>query len=151
MSAAGSNIRVGRSQFRYTTFEADVSSDNLVRIIDAFVDALDLPSLGFEEDVQSSTGRPREVMSSDYLKLLLYGARKQLDSSRDLEEACKINVEARWLIMMLTAVDQLILPGMAHPRSGDLKGFQNLTDTVLLLNQNSSICIQFVVKDPMFG
>ena len=89
-------------QFRMTTFEQDIDEENMVRLIDAFVDALDMENLGFEPEITTPMGRPKEFYGSDLLKLMIYGARNQLDSSRDMERACKINVEARWLVHGVT-------------------------------------------------
>ncbi len=87
-----------RSQFRVTTFDQDIGSRNPVRIIDAFGDALDLKKIGIYETPETAQGRPKAASERDLLKLHIYGAMKKIHSSRELEEACRINVEVRWLI-----------------------------------------------------
>ena len=61
-----------------------------------FVDVLPMNELGFE-DVLNSEGRP-PYRSSDLLKLYLYGYKNKLRSSRQLEHACKVNLEVIWLL-----------------------------------------------------
>ena len=87
-----------RSQFRVTTFDQDIGSRNPVRIIDVFSDALDLKKIGIYETTETAQGRPKAASERDLLKLHIYGAMKKIHSSRELEEACRINVEVRWLI-----------------------------------------------------
>jgi transposase len=73
-----------------------IDEDNPVRVIDAFVDALDLAELGFEVE-PAETGRPAYHPSA-LLKLYVYGYLNQVQSSRRLErEACR-NVEMMWLL-----------------------------------------------------
>jgi transposase len=60
------------------------------------VDTLPMTELGFK-DVLNQEGRP-PYLSSDMLKLFMYGYKKKLRSSYQLEEACKINLEVIWLI-----------------------------------------------------
>ena len=94
-----SQRRNARTQFRYTTYEDDIGQERPVRLIDMFVDALDFEKLKIRgEGNIASTGRPKEFYSSDLLKLIIFGARYQLDSARDMAEACKLNVEVRWLM-----------------------------------------------------
>jgi transposase len=71
-----------------------VSADSAVRIIDVFVDELDLASLGFEE--AASTGRPG-YHPATMLKLYIYGYLNQVQSSRRLEREAGRNVEVMWL------------------------------------------------------
>jgi transposase len=73
-----------------------VGEDHPVRVIDAFVDELDLGDLGFERVVPLWTGRPA-YHPSGLLKLYIYGYLNRVQSSRRLErEACR-NVEVMWL------------------------------------------------------
>jgi len=73
-----------------------VGLDNLVRVIDAFVDELDLARLGFERVQPASTGRPGYAPGT-MLKLYVYGYLNQLASSRKLEREAGRNVELMWL------------------------------------------------------
>lgn len=77
-----------------------VSADHPVRVIDAFVDSLDLISLGFEHALAADTGRP-PYHPADLLKLFVYGYMNRLRATRRLEvEACR-NLELMWLIGQL--------------------------------------------------
>lgn len=73
-----------------------VGEDNPVRAIDAFVDMLDLASLGFDV-APEATGRPG-YHPSTMLKLYLYGYFNQVQSSRRLERECGRNLELIWLM-----------------------------------------------------
>jgi transposase len=73
-----------------------VAAEAVVRVIDAFVDGLDLAALGFRHVAAEATGRP-PYHPGDLLKLYVYGYLNQLRSSRKLgREACR-NVELLWL------------------------------------------------------
>ena len=77
-----------------------VSWDAAVRVIDAFVDGLDLPGLGFVRAVPALTGRPG-YDPRDLLKLYVWGYFNEVRSSRRLERACRRDVEAMWLMRRL--------------------------------------------------
>jgi transposase len=85
-----------RDQLVMMDFEANVAQNSWARAVDWFVDALPMTELGFK-DVLNQEGRP-PYLSSDMLKLFMYGYKKKLRSSYQLEEACKINLEVIWLI-----------------------------------------------------
>jgi transposase len=74
-----------------------VSEENPVRVIDVFVDELDLAGLGFERVRAASTGRPGYHPGS-MLKLYLYGYLNQVQSSRRLEREARRNTELMWLL-----------------------------------------------------
>lgn len=78
-----------------------VGPDHPVRIIDAFVDSLDLAKLGFARVVAEATGRP-PYLPSDLLKLYVYGYLNQIRSSRRLEREARRNVEVLWLLRSLS-------------------------------------------------
>lgn len=78
-----------------------VSEENEVRVIDAFVDSLDIKELGFQGYRAADTGRPR-FKPQDMLKLYLYGFLNRIRSSRRLEGECIRNIEVMWLINKLT-------------------------------------------------
>jgi transposase len=69
-----------------------VDENNPVRVIDAFVDALDLAELGFEGVEPADTGRPAYHPSA-LLKLYVYGYLNRVQSSRRLERETGRNVE----------------------------------------------------------
>ena len=73
-----------------------VDPDNPVRVIDAFIDELDLLGLGFERAQPAATGRPA-YHPAMLLKLYLYGYLNQVQSSRRLEREASRNVELMWL------------------------------------------------------
>lgn len=77
-----------------------ISRDNEVRLIDVFVDSLPLNDYGFNM-IAVEDGRPR-YQASDLLKLFIYGYMNRIRSSRELERACKINIEMQWLVKQLT-------------------------------------------------
>src|SRR5690349_14506860 len=71
-----------------------VSEDNPVRVVDVFIDELDLGTMGFAGP--ASTGRPG-YHPATLLKLYLYGYLNQVQSSRRLEREAGRNVECMWL------------------------------------------------------
>lgn len=77
--------------------EDSVARDHPVRVIDAFVESLDLGRLGFGKVEAESTGRP-PYHPGDLLKLYVYGYLNRLRSSRVLERECKRNIEVIWLL-----------------------------------------------------
>jgi transposase len=72
-----------------------IGEDNPIRVIDVFVDELDLGGLGFEV-TPKATGRP-SYHSSCFLKLYIYGYLNRVQSSRRLEREAGRNVEVMWL------------------------------------------------------
>ena len=73
-----------------------IGDDNAVRVIDVFVDELDLGELGFERIEPLATGRP-SYHPSVLLKLYIYGYLNRVQSSRRLEREAGRNVEVMWL------------------------------------------------------
>jgi transposase len=73
-----------------------IGEDNPVRVIDVFVDELDLGGLGFERVEPQETGRPG-YHPSVLLKLYIYGYVNRVQSSRRLEQEAGRNVEVMWL------------------------------------------------------
>ena len=73
-----------------------VDEDNPIRVIDVFVDELDLGGLGFDRVVPEATGRPG-YHPSVLLKLYIYGYLNRTQSSRRLEREAGRNVEVMWL------------------------------------------------------
>ncbi|ERW87456.1 ISPsy6, transposase [Pseudomonas aeruginosa] len=78
-----------------------VADTNPVRVVDVFVDELDLGRLGFDGIVPAETGRPA-YHPSVLLKLYIYGYLNRIQSSRRLEREAQRNVELMWLIGRLT-------------------------------------------------
>jgi transposase len=73
-----------------------VAEENQVRVVEAFVDELDLAALGFEGVAPAATGRP-SYHPSVLLKIYVYGYINQIASSRRLEREARRNVELMWL------------------------------------------------------
>ena len=78
------------------SLEDYIGEDNAVRVVDAFVDTLDLKQLGFERAEPSVTGRPG-YQPATMLKIYVYGYLNRLQSSRRLERESHRNVELIWL------------------------------------------------------
>ncbi len=87
----------GQSTFLPECLDDWIGEENPVRAIDAFVDALDLASLGFDGVEPAATGRPA-FHPSVLLKLYIYGYLNRVQSSRRLEREAARNVEVMWLL-----------------------------------------------------
>ncbi|MGH8438002.1 MAG: IS1182 family transposase [Pseudomonas sp.] len=73
-----------------------VSDTNPVRVVDVFVDELDLVNLGFDGTIPADTGRPA-YHPAILLKIYIYGYLNRIQSSRRLEREAQRNVELMWL------------------------------------------------------
>ncbi|KPX43634.1 IS1182 family transposase [Pseudomonas syringae pv. tagetis] len=73
-----------------------VSDTNPVRVVDVFVDKLNLVNLGFEGAIPADTGRPA-YHPAILLKIYIYGYLNRIQSSRRLEREAQRNVELMWL------------------------------------------------------
>jgi transposase len=73
-----------------------IPEDSPVRVVEAFIDALDLDKLGFSGVVPQSTGRPA-YHPSVMLKIYVYGYLNRVHSTRRLERECQRNIELMWL------------------------------------------------------
>ena len=74
-----------------------VDENNPVRVIDAFVDQLNLADLGFERTSPAQTGRPA-YHPATLLRLYIYGYLNRVPSSRRLEREAQRNLELIWLL-----------------------------------------------------
>ncbi len=81
------------------SLELAIDENSEVRLIDLFVDSLDLKDYGFNTSFKEN-GRPA-YHPSDLLKLYIYGYMNKTRSSRGLEKSCKLNIEVMWLIREL--------------------------------------------------
>jgi len=90
----------GEDRFQATLFperlDDYVAEDSAVRVIDVFIDDLDISGLGFKTEA-NDTGRPA-YHPSTMLKLYVYGYLNRVQSSRRLEREAQRNVELMWLI-----------------------------------------------------
>jgi len=86
-----------RNQMQFFCLDQMVDPNSFVRIIDFFVDTIDLKSFGFKHVTLNLEGRP-PIHPAQLLKLLIYGYRYGVRSSRKLEREAMLNIEARWLL-----------------------------------------------------
>jgi transposase len=96
---------IGQSRYQTTLFpevlDEAVGRDDPVRVIDAFVDTLDLAGSGFSKVAAEEMGRP-PYAPGDLLKLYVYGYLHRVRSSRRLEAETRRNIQVMWLINRLT-------------------------------------------------
>jgi transposase len=93
---------VNRSQFTFfpESLNDFVNAENTVRVIDVFIEVLDLAELGFTGAITKSTGRPK-YHPSIMLKLYLYGYLNRVQSFRRLEIEANRNIELMWLFELI--------------------------------------------------
>jgi len=96
-----------RQQIQFTSLDDLVAANNPVRILDAFVEKLELSKIGIEQystkkqQSKKNTGGAPHFDNKLLLKLYLYGYLNKIRSSRKLEQECYRNVELRWLMQEL--------------------------------------------------
>ncbi len=90
-----------------------ITENNPVRVIDVYVDNLDLGELGFEGVEPEATGRPG-YHPAVLLKLYIYGYLNRIQSTRRLETETQRNVELMWLTCRLMPLPQRQRP--RHPQ-----------------------------------
>jgi len=88
---------VDRNQISFFCLEELISEESEIRVIDAFIDYLDLDKLGFVQKGKIKNGSPA-FSSATLLKLYFYGYLNRIRSSRKLESECKRNIELWWLL-----------------------------------------------------
>ena len=86
-----------RNQMFMFSLEGAIAQDAFVRVVDAFVDAIDLGSFGFDHAECKEEGRP-PYHPGALMKLYLYGYRYGIRTSRRLEREAQTNIEAMWLL-----------------------------------------------------
>jgi transposase len=95
----------GQSRYQTTLFpevlDEVVGRDDPVRVVDAFVEMLDLAELGFCRVAAEEMGRP-PYAPGDLLKLYIYGYLHRIRASRRLEAETRRNVQVMWLLNRLT-------------------------------------------------
>lgn len=89
-------VERGQSTLFPERLEDWVGEDHLVRVVDLFVEELDLAGLEFERATPARTGRPG-YHPAVLLKLFIYGYLNRVPSSRRLEREAGRNVELMWL------------------------------------------------------
>lgn len=113
-----------------STLEELVDVDNEIRIIDLFVDSLDLSAMSFRLNY-TENGRPA-YHPSDLLKLYLYGYLNKIRSSRSLEKECKRNLEVMWLLKSLAPDHNTI----ANFRKDNEKAISNVFKATVKVAKN---------------
>lgn len=96
-----------------------IAHDNEVRLIDLFVEKLDLGELGFDISFDEN-GRPA-YHPADLIKLFIYGYMNRIRSSRQLEKECKRNIEVLWLLKHL-APDHNTISNFRRDNKKAIKG-----------------------------
>lgn len=84
-----------RNQMMMTTWDSMVDPESTARLIDAFVNSLDLADYGVKG--MACEGRPPYDPRGLY-KLYIYGSDNGIKSSRKLAKSCKVNVEVKWML-----------------------------------------------------
>lgn len=91
---------ISREQMWMMSLEMEISQDSVVRLIDLFVNHLDVGQLGFTKSKANKEGCPI-YQASDMLKLYYYGYFNRIRSSRKLAAECSRNIELWWLLHQL--------------------------------------------------
>ena len=118
-----------------------IAEDNPVRVIDAFVDTLDLVELGFERAIPQETGRPG-YHPATLLKIYIYGYLNRIQSSRRLERETQRNVEMMWLTGRLMPDFKTI----ADFRKDNGKAIRQVCREFIALCRNMNLFTQAIVS-----
>jgi transposase len=133
----------GESRFQTTLFpeaiDEYIEEDNPVRVVDVFVDDLDLAALGFKTE-PAHTGRPG-YHPGMMLKLFIYGYLNRIQSSRRLEREASRNVELMWLLSRLTPDFKTI----ADFRRDNTKGIKHVCREFIVLCRKLDLFSQSLV------
>src|SRR6187431_60428 len=117
-----------------------IAEDNPVRVVDVFVDELDLWELGFESAEPAATGRP-SYHPGVLLKIYIYGYLNRIQSSRRLEREAQRNVELMWLTGRL-APDFKTIADFRHDNG---KGIRNVCRRFVVLCRDLKLFSQAIV------
>ena len=117
-----------------------VSEDNPVRVVDVFVEELNLAGLGFKGVQPAKTGRPA-YHPAVLLKLYIYGYLNRIQSSRRLEREAQRNVELMWLTQRLAPDFKTI----ANFRKDNGKAIRNVCRQFVILCQQLDLFSDAVV------
>ena len=117
-----------------------VGEDNPVRVVDVFVDELDLAELGFGGVAPAATGRP-SYHPSVLLKIYIYGYLNRIPSSRRLEREAQRNVELMWLTGRLAPDFKTI----ADFRRDNGKGIRNVCKRFVAMCRQLNLFSQAIV------
>jgi transposase len=117
-----------------------IAEDNSVRVVDAFVEELNLQDLGFDRVRPACTGRPA-YHPAVLLKIYIYGYLNRIQSSRRLERECQRNLELMWLTGRLAPDFKTI----ADFRRDSGKGIRNVCRRFVVLCRELKLLSQAVV------
>lgn len=117
-----------RDQMFMLSLEEAVAPDAFARVVDVFVDAIDLKSFRFTHAECKEEGRPA-YHPAVLMKLYLYGYRHGIRSSRKLQRETKTNMEAIWLLKGLNPHYKTI----ANFRKDNHKAFRDVFRKFVLL------------------
>ena len=114
------------------SIEEYVEENSTVRVIEAYVNSLDLKALGFTHSEPAQTGRP-SYAPQDMLKLYVYGYMNRVRSSRRLETESKRNLEVMWLLKKLSPDHKTIALFRKDNPEGLKKVFRNFVKLCMKL------------------
>ena len=117
-----------------------ITEENPVRVVDVFVDELDLGALGFEGVDPAATGRPA-YHPAVLLKIYIYGYLKRIQSSRRLEREAERNVELMWLTGRLAPDFKTI----ADFRQDNGKAIRSVCRQFIVLCRNLNLFSQSII------
>jgi transposase len=120
--------------------EGYVSDDNPVRVVDVFVDELDLRDLGFDGTAPAATGRP-SYHPSVLLKIYVYGYLNRIQSSRRQERETQRNIE----LMRLTGRLSPDFKTIADFRRNNGKAIRNVCSQFIVLCRNLDLFSKSIV------
>lgn len=131
----------GQGTFLPELLDDYVDENNPVRVVDVFIDELDLGKLGFERVQPAKTGRPA-YYSAVLLQLYIYDYLNLIQSSRRLEREAQPNVELMWLTQRLTPD----LKTIANFRKDNGKAIRNICRQFVILCQQLDMFADAVVE-----
>jgi transposase len=117
-----------------------VADDNTVRVVDVFVDELDLHDLGFDGIAPAATGRP-SYHPSVLLKAYIYGYLNRIQSSRRLQRETQGTIELMWLTGRLSPDFKTI----ADFRHDNGKAIRNVCRQFIVLCRNLDLFSKSIV------
>ncbi len=119
-------IGTDRQQISMISLDGLIDENNEVRVIDLYIDQLNIEKLGFKEYGKMKEGRPA-FHRKDLLKLYLYGYLNRIRSSRELAKACKRNIDLWWLLKELRPKYRIIAKFREENFAGLVELFKNWT------------------------
>jgi|GEM_PF-359133 len=129
----------GQSTLLPESLDDYVSDTNPVRVVDVFVDELDLASLGFDGVIPAETGRPA-YHPAILLKIYIYGYLNRIQSSRRLERNPTISM-VNLIDLFLVLIGILLVVKVQNP----LNFFRQ--DKVVIIENPDEADVRMLVKD----